>query len=488
MSMDFRTGVSPLVAAVGLCLSSGARAALDDVVFVMGKSSDTPIAQAQMFGTVELDIPRVCRTLNTVMMMADMALPAEVRNYLYLETPYTGEGFDCSRAERQPGKYAIVYTSCSMVMTDGTYLMRWTVPPDAPEAQMVIVDVQKREFVEGSMLETELGMVDSSAKGRELSQSVKPGSGSRSFDLLVETGTPDDFTSSMKTFTGQEYIYEYSGEISMAGMAEAGLSLGNMQSNGTAYLSPEVPGSDVVAKFYENFKTYVTPATESGTLLTSMIEQMSDVVSHGMPLQTEQTVTMGVAGMGLGRFGAGNTSTSEMQAVAVWEGGATAVNACGNMQPPEGFTVSNLDEMMSGGAPAMSAEDAEQVNEALGEAAKAMEQMTPEQKQMMESMGLGDMMNQMLGGAAAAGAGSAAATKSGSAMPPADELEGGNVTASVQKHLQALGYDVGNTNGEMSMETTIAISTFQAEKGMEVTGEPSPQLLGVLSAEVDSRR
>lgn len=50
------------------------------------------------------------------------------------------------------------------------------------------------------------------------------------------------------------------------------------------------------------------------------------------------------------------------------------------------------------------------------------------------------------------------------------------------------GYDVGETNGEMSMETTIAISTFQAEKGMAVTGEVSPQLLGILSAEVDSQR
>ena len=56
----------------------------------------------------------------------------------------------------------------------------------------------------------------------------------------------------------------------------------------------------------------------------------------------------------------------------------------------------------------------------------------------------------------------------------------------VERH--ALGYDVGDINGESSLETTIAISTFQAEKGMDVTGEVSPQLLGILSAEVDSRR
>jgi peptidoglycan hydrolase-like protein with peptidoglycan-binding domain len=58
----------------------------------------------------------------------------------------------------------------------------------------------------------------------------------------------------------------------------------------------------------------------------------------------------------------------------------------------------------------------------------------------------------------------------------------------VQNHLDALGYDTGNTSGELSLETTIAISQFQAEKGLEVTGEVSPQLAGVLSAEVDRQR
>ena len=62
------------------------------------------------------------------------------------------------------------------------------------------------------------------------------------------------------------------------------------------------------------------------------------------------------------------------------------------------------------------------------------------------------------------------------------------MTESVQKHLQALGYEVGATDGELSLHTQIAISTFQAEKGLEVTGEVSPQLLGLLSAEVDGRR
>ena len=122
-----------------------------------------------------------------------------------------------------------------------------------------------------------------------------------------------------------------------------------------------------------------------------------------------------------------------------------------------------------------------------------MENMTPEQKAMFEQLGLGGMM----GGAnpaaqqpapRAASAGAAASSRAGSNMPPSEELNSGNLTESVQRHLEALGYDVGDINGESSLETTIAISTFQAEKGMDVTGEVSPQLLGILSAEVDSRR
>lgn len=70
-------------------------------------------------------------------------------------------------------------------------------------------------------------------------------------------------------------------------------------------------------------------------------------------------------------------------------------------------------------------------------------------------------------------------------MPSSEELNTGTLAESVQRHS---GYDVGDVDGEMSLQTTIANSTFQAEKDIEVTGEVTPQLLGILSAEVDSRR
>jgi len=59
----------------------------------------------------------------------------------------------------------------------------------------------------------------------------------------------------------------------------------------------------------------------------------------------------------------------------------------------------------------------------------------------------------------------------------ADEL-----TQIIQKDLTALGYDTGNREGDLSMETIVAISKFQAENNLEVTGEPSPQLAGIIKA------
>jgi hypothetical protein len=57
----------------------------------------------------------------------------------------------------------------------------------------------------------------------------------------------------------------------------------------------------------------------------------------------------------------------------------------------------------------------------------------------------------------------------------------------IQRDLTTLGYAPGPVTGELTKETAIAISKFQAGKGMEVTGQPTPQLAGILSATVDAQ-
>ena len=56
------------------------------------------------------------------------------------------------------------------------------------------------------------------------------------------------------------------------------------------------------------------------------------------------------------------------------------------------------------------------------------------------------------------------------------------ITQIIQEDLAALGYATGSVNGEMTTETIIAISKFQAENDLEVTGEASPQLAGIIKA------
>ncbi len=68
------------------------------------------------------------------------------------------------------------------------------------------------------------------------------------------------------------------------------------------------------------------------------------------------------------------------------------------------------------------------------------------------------------------------------ALAGADEL-----TQMVQQDLIALGYEPGATNGEMTTATIVAISKFQAEHELEVTGEVTPQLAGVLKATINKQ-
>ena len=68
------------------------------------------------------------------------------------------------------------------------------------------------------------------------------------------------------------------------------------------------------------------------------------------------------------------------------------------------------------------------------------------------------------------------------AAATADEL-----TEVIQKDLVTLGYDPGNINGEMSTETIVAISKFQAEHNLDVTGEPTPQLAGTIKAQIKAK-
>jgi len=56
------------------------------------------------------------------------------------------------------------------------------------------------------------------------------------------------------------------------------------------------------------------------------------------------------------------------------------------------------------------------------------------------------------------------------------------LTRIVQEDLKELGYDPGRVDGEFSTKTAIAVSQFEADHGLDVTGEVTPQLAGKIKA------
>lgn len=71
----------------------------------------------------------------------------------------------------------------------------------------------------------------------------------------------------------------------------------------------------------------------------------------------------------------------------------------------------------------------------------------------------------------------------------ARELDAGDsavLVRMVQRDLATLGYEPGPATGELNPPTVAAISRYETDRGLPVTGQATPQLLGRLQAEVEA--
>lgn len=77
----------------------------------------------------------------------------------------------------------------------------------------------------------------------------------------------------------------------------------------------------------------------------------------------------------------------------------------------------------------------------------------------------------------------------GNPIPEGESLlEKSSLVQMIQEHLETLGYDPGKTDGDLIKQTVVAITQFEANNGMPVTGQATPQLAGILAAAVDAAR
>jgi hypothetical protein len=365
----------------------------------------------------------------------------------------------CNRGDQPPQvqPVTITYAYCRMAVVTPHQVMDIHLPPQVGTGTMSAAD-----YLQGEAMQVTL------RRGFDAGAMAT----GRGWSTQVSMTSPTDGGARIG-YPTTRYEFGYEGGLGGGGMIPFA-DMVSTESSGTVWVSEAVPGLDIIRSFYENLTSEVSPELASNSFFGGLINNLVGMLRHGLPLESDHLVESKV----LGRTSMSGRSHSIITDIRLVD---FRPEWCSESLLPPGMPVRDIDQEIA-------------------EAMSGAPQMTPEERQMMQQFDMGSIMEQMLGGGASAGrqpagaaaasaqAGSAASRTGGSNMPPAEELNSGNLTESVQRHLQALGHDVGNADGEMSMETTIAISTFQAEKGMEVTGEVSPQLLGILSAEVDSRR
>jgi hypothetical protein len=381
----------------------------------------------------------------------------------------------CEVSEQGPNTYpfVITYAHCRMAMATPTHAMEIHLPPESGTGRMSMADHATQEIVTVTL------------RPAVASAATVTGSGWSNPVSMNSAGSDGTRVG----FPVEKFSFEYAGGLGGGGAMPAIAGLVSVKNTGTVWVSDDVPRLDIVRAFYQNLTREMQIGDGAMSFFGGLISNLVGLLQEGLPLEIDQTVSSGIAGQTTvsGRSHSIVTSVRDVTYHTGW---------CSQSLMPAEYTITDVDEQLSQiyDDAGMSAPE---VQESMQQYQEAMQSITPEQRQVLEQMGMADMMQQAMNTGAnpaagqqaqAAAVAGGAASRAGSAMPPSAELQGANATESVQKHLQALGYEVGATDGELSLHTQIAISTFQAEKGLEVTGEVTPQLLGLLSAEVDGRR
>ncbi len=377
--------------------------------------------------------------------------------------------------------FVVTYSSCRMTMSTATELMEIHLPSDGSDARMSMADHTTREVTTMSLTRSAQALQDSITAG--WGDTIN----------MTATGRSDRRLGRRVS----EYDFEFAGGVGVAGMGQAV----QVQNTGTAWIASDVPGMDAMRAFYENMTRAISPEEASSSMLGALITNLVGMLREGMPLDMEQQTTSTIMGRSSMSSRSRNlvTNTSRVDLNRSW---------CDDTIMPPGYTVMDVDQQLS---QALAGGGNEEMAAAMQEYQDALDSMSPEDRRRLEEMGLGDMLGSMTagggmppggmpsgmtGGMPTAAAAPQAATAAESAVASASmsaaggrsssQLMGATIEESVSNHLDELGYDLGSGSSSV-LYTEIAIAQYQAERGMEVTGVATPQLLGAMAAEVDGR-
>lgn len=352
--------------------------------------------------------------------------------------------------------FRMIYAECRMTMDSAGQMLDIVIPPDGTEGKMDVADFGTGEAMRIYLQRALTGTAAVLGSGWSNTVDMKSlGSGG-----------------SVAGYPTTKFQFSYSGGLGGAGATAPGAGMVSTTSSGYSWVSDQVDGINIVQDFYRTFTSQVDASQGSGSFMSGLISNLVVMLEKGMPMKMEQTVESKVAGM---------TMVSGKSAMEVYSVNRVTLpnDWCGQDFIPAGMPIQDVNEQIDQAMGGMDPEQAQAISDAQQQMNEAMQQMSPNQRAMMEKMGLGKMM----GGAAPAAAPAAAPRSSKAAASDGpDPYYSDNVTQMVQRQLKALGYDPGNTDGDESMQTSIAISQFQAENKMPVTGKATPQLAGILSA------
>jgi hypothetical protein len=386
--------------------------------------------------------------------------------------------------------FNIVYATCRMTMRAESQTVDMRFPPGQTEGVMELIDHENRTALVSQVAFTQVlgeqdGLLSLGSEGEGdnvtrqqnnpefdavLSESVYPVTYEFSFTL--------DFLANAVAASGAA---GGSGGAGLAGMMSA-LSP-KIATRGLAWAAPDAPGVDVVRGFYEQFAAALrSGSSTTQSLLGGLFNHQ--ILGEGIPVLLSE-ITEIESGFGVQERSFTSTRILRHYTRDEPEG------YCEGSYIPSDYTISDpVSDAASSGAfgQAGSAAGAGAASEGMSGLAEAMRGLSDEQRTALEGFGMGGLF----GGGGAGGQGqtgqAAAPAAAAGGRPSSADLSSDDLTQTVQRYLEALGYDPGNTDGEPALQTTIAISQFQAESGLEVTGEVTPQLVGILAAGVDARR
>lgn len=408
---------------------------------------------------------------------------------------------DTSPPDTYVSPFIVVYSSCRMAMYTRDNMMAINIEPGGQgNAWMMLADHTSRDIM---LMNLTRGIAATAANpliGGGWSEGIE-------LQSTGQTGLIGDFETEHFRFNSTQGLgRDNAGNALSQEEVESGAvsndigMFGNMVSvttKGDVWIADDVEGIEIAQSFYENLSSQAYPG-EGASFFRGLIDNNISMLEKGMPIRIESESESKVLGRSMisGKMESVVHGTMLMDVAPGW---------CDERPIPEGYTVTDIDEQLDqvmGSDSANAAMNSPEMAEAMQQAQEAMAQMSDEEKAMMEQFGLGAMLGGSASTGATAGASenagpSALSERPGSARPDGSsdgtnktlsvDLTTDDLLESVQKHLAELGYNPGNTDGTTSVMTEVAISQFQAENGMAVTGKVTPQLLGILSAKVDSR-